>query len=199
MISLTSEIRTPYHGLRAGPKLLGLCVFTLGIFYVHSLAIAGAALAIVCAAYLACGLEFARQGLRLMRPVLWFVFIIIAWHLVTGTMQDGAVIVIRLLAAVAAANLVTLTTRLDDMLDVVQRGLARVGVPATVRRRMALSVALVIRFTPVLMQMGAALAEAWRARSVKRPGWRIVLPFALLAIDDAEQTAEALRARGGVQ
>ena len=81
----------------------------------------------------------------------------------------------------------------------VQRGLARVGVPATVRRRMALSVALVIRFTPVLMQKGAALAEAWRARSVKRPGWRIVLPFALLAIDDAEQTAEALRARGGVQ
>jgi biotin transport system permease protein len=199
MISLTSEVRTPYHDWRAGPKLLALCLFTLGLFYLQSLAIAGGALALVCAAYLLCGLGFARQGLRLIRPVFWFVAIILVWHLATDTMQDGAVIVARLLAAVAAANLVTLTTRLDDMLDVVQRGLARIGVPETTRRRISLAVALVIRFTPVLVQKGGALAEAWRARNVKRPGWRIVLPFALLAIDDAEQTAEALRARGGVQ
>jgi biotin transport system permease protein len=56
----------------------------------------------------------------------------------------------------------------------------------------------VIRFTPVLASKGAQLAQSWRARSAKRLSWRIVMPMTLLAIDDAEYVAEALKARGGV-
>ena len=55
-----------------------------------------------------------------------------------------------------------------------------------------------IRFTPVLAQKGQLLAQSWRARSTKRVGWRMIIPFAVLAIDDAEHVAEALRARGGL-
>ncbi len=198
MISLTSEIRTPYHGWPVGPKLLALSLFTLGIFFLDSIAASMIVMALVCAAYLVGGRTFAREGLRMMRPVLFFVAIIVVWHLVAGSAAEGAVIILRLLAAIAAANLVTLTTRLQDMLDVIQRGLSRIGVSETMRRRLAVSIALVIRFTPVLTQKGSHLVEAWRARSTRRPGWRLILPFALLAVDDAEQTAEALKARGGV-
>ena len=198
MISLTSDIRTPYHAWPAGPKLLGLSGFTLAIFYMDGVALSAAVVAAVCAAYLPGGLRFARQGARLMRPVFWFVAVIMIWHLAVGRTTEGAVVVLRLIAAIAAANLVTLTTRLEDMLDVIQRGLARLGVSQRTRRKLALSVALVIRFTPVLTQKGGLLVQAWRARTVKRPGWRLVLPFALLAIDDAEHTAEALKARGGL-
>lgn len=198
MISLISERRTPYHGWPAGPKLLGLSLFTLAIFYMDGVVLSLAVMAAVCAAYLVGGLGFAREGLRLMRPVLVFVAMIMVWHLAVGRIPEGVVIVLRLLAAIAAANLVTLTTRMEDLLDVIQRGLARIGVPAAARRRFALSIALVIRFTPVLVQKGGLLVESWRARTVKRPGWRLVLPFALMAIDDAEQTAEALKARGGL-
>ena len=35
--------------------------------------------------------------------------------------------------------------------------------------------------------------------AARRAGWRIVAPLALMALDDAEHVAEALRARGGVQ
>ena len=41
-------------------------------------------------------------------------------------------------------------------------------------------------------------ASTWRARSPRRPGWQILMPVTLLAIDDAEHVAEALRARGGL-
>lgn len=197
MISLTSEFRTPYHDWRAGPKLLGLSLFTFAIFYLDGILASFGVTALVALAYLLAGRDFARQGLRMLRPMLYFVVIIMVWHWVTDSVLDGVVIVLRLLAAIAAANLVTLTTRLEDMLDVIQRSLARLGLPRTARRRFALAIALVIRFTPVLVQKGAHLIEAWRARSVKRPGWRLVMPMALLAIDDAEHTAEALKARGG--
>ena len=62
-----------------------------------------------------------------------------------------------------------------------------------------LAMALVVRFVPVLAAKGQALAMAWRARSQRPPGWRIIVPFAVTAIDDAEHVAEALRARGGMQ
>jgi len=37
----------------------------------------------------------------------------------------------------------------------------------------------------------------WKARSRRGRNWRIILPFAKLALDDADHIAEALRARGG--
>ncbi|HBH7903235.1 TPA: hypothetical protein KDX49_003259 [Vibrio parahaemolyticus] len=52
--------------------------------------------------------------------------------------------------------------------------------------------------TPVLMSKGQKLSRAWRSRSNRRTGWRIVLPFTVLALDDADHVAEALRARGGL-
>ena len=59
------------------------------------------------------------------------------------------------------------------------------------------SVALVATVPEVLTDKAQMLMESWRARSRRRVGWRIILPFATLAIDDAERVAEALRARGG--
>lgn len=198
MISLISEISTPYHRWAAGPKLLALSLFTLAIFFVDGIVPSTGIVVAVAIAYLVCGLRFARQGLRMLRPMLYFVVIILGWHWATDSIIEGAVIVLRLLAAVAAANLVTMTTRLEDILDIIQRILGRLWVPEQARRRFAMAIALVIRFTPVLVQKGGHLVEAWRARTVKRPGWRLVLPMALLAVDDAEQTAEALKARGGL-
>jgi biotin transport system permease protein len=71
---------------------------------------------------------------------------------------------------------------------------ARLGVNL---RKIELAAAMVIRFTPVLAEKGAALAMAWRARARRRASWRVILPFLVLALDDADYVAEALRARGG--
>ncbi|MCO6381193.1 energy-coupling factor transporter transmembrane component T [Oceanicola sp. 502str15] len=199
MISLTSPVETPYHRLPAGLKLGLLCVATTGLFALGSLWGQFAALAVVAALYAAPGAGFARAGAAALRPVALFVALIAVWHIATGTLAEGAVIVLRLVSAVALANLVTMTTRLADMLAVlhwITTPLRWLGIRT---RPLELAISLVIRFIPVLSAKGAALAESYRARSArKRPGWRIAAPLAGLALDDAERVAEALRARGGL-
>lgn len=198
MLTLTSPVETALHRLPAGAKLAALCATTLLLFALRSpLPLAGA-LAVVTALYLANGLAFAHQGLRLLRPLWPFVVIVALWHVWTGALAEGAAILLRMVAAVAAANLVTLTTRLSDLMAVLERliaPLARLGLSP---RTLSLAVALVIRFIPVLIDRQARLAEAWSARSPRRPGWQLLVPATLATLDDADRVAEALRARGGI-
>jgi biotin transport system permease protein len=127
-----------------------------------------------------------------------FVVIIFVWHGLAGTWAAGAVIVLRLMTAVGLATLVTMTTRLTDLVAVVTWALTPLRRLGLSTRAVEISIALVIRFTPVLAMKGAQLVSAWRARSPRRPSPRILMPMVILAIDDAEYVAEALRARGGV-
>ncbi len=198
MISLTSAVKTRAHGWPAGGKLAGLSVSTVLLFVTHSPVILAAVLVGIISLYALAGRAFLRSGVSALR-ILWpFVVLVGVWHFWTQDYGTGAAIILRMVCAVALANLVTMTTRLSDMIDVVGWLLAplrRFGLPTRV---LELSIALVIRLTPVLIHKGAQLSDAWRARSAKRAGWHIVLPFTLVALDDADQIAEALRARGGL-
>jgi biotin transport system permease protein len=196
MLTLTSPVDTPLHRLPAGAKLAALAGFTLALFALPSPAGLGAALAALAVLHLTCGTGFARHAARMLWPLWPFVAVVTLWHLWTGDLRGGAVIVLRMTAAVAAANLVTMTTRLSDMVALVER-LARPLAPLLPPRRLALAIALVIRFVPRMADRLARIAEAFRARSPRRPGWRVVVPATLAALDDADRVAEALRARGG--
>jgi len=194
MLTLTSERQTRAHGWPAGAKLAGLVLWTLVLFQLPGLAPAMAALAL--AALAAFSLGIGADWLRLLR-MLWPLALVLAlWHLATGTPRDGAIAIARMLAAVGAANLVTMTTRLADMQAVVQ-WLARPLSPVLPPQALALSVALMIRFVPVMLLRWEALTMAFRARSPRPALWRIAIPAVLAALDDAEHVADALRARGG--
>ncbi|MGY3438754.1 MULTISPECIES: energy-coupling factor transporter transmembrane component T family protein [unclassified Marinovum] len=198
MISLTSPIKTRAHDWPAGAKLAALCVTTLGLFFVTELPAQLAIFAAVLGLYALPGLVFLRAGLAKLK-VLWpFILVVVIFHLIDGSLTKGAVIVLRLMSAVALANLVTMTTRLSDMIAVVHRVTTPLRALGLNTRALEIAIALVIRITPVLLGKGTALADAWRARSPRRPNWRIVLPFTLLALDDAEHISDALRARGGL-
>ncbi|WP_022702733.1 energy-coupling factor transporter transmembrane component T family protein [Pseudorhodobacter ferrugineus] len=198
MLTLTSPTETPLHKLGAGPKLAALAGLSVVIFSLQNLWFILGAGALVCGVYLAFGLTFARYGAAMLRPLWPFLAILVLWHAWTSDWALGAAIGGKMMVAVALANLVTMTTRLDDMIGVVERlavPLARFGVKPRV---LAVAVALVIRFTPVLMDKAGQLGQAWRARSARRVNWRIVLPISLMALDDADRVAEAIRARGGL-
>lgn len=198
MISLTSPVETAAHRWPAGLKLGLLCATTLVLFQVQPLAWHAGFLLATAVAYALPGRVFLQSGVRRLWGLWPFVVIILGWHLVTSEFLDGVVIVTRMLTAVALANLVTMTTKLSDMMAVVRWLCAPLRVMGVPTRAIEVSMALVIRFTPVLAAKGQMLALAWRARSTRRPGWRITVPFAVTAIDDAEHVAEALRARGGL-
>lgn len=198
MISLTSPVETKAHTWPAGVKLAALCLATVVLFQVDALPLHIVCFAGTVTLYALLGWTFLRGGIKRL-ALLWpFVAMILLWHGIAGDLAQGILSVLRMATVVALANLVTMTTRLSDMMQVmacILSPLRRLGVPS---RAVELSMALVIRFTPDLVQKGAILTQSWRARSARRPNWRIVVPFCVTAIDDAEHVAEAVRARGGV-
>jgi biotin transport system permease protein len=197
MLTLTSSVEIWAHRLPAGGKLLALAGVTVGLFQLGTpLALAAATLA-VGGLVASGGQVFLRESLAMLRPLWPFVLIVALWHVFTGDLSGGAVVLLRMAAAVAAANFVTMTTRLSDMLAVIETLLSplrRVGLKS---RPLALALALVLRFIPVMLTRIEAITLAFRARSPRRAGWRILMPATLAALDDAERVADALRARGG--
>ncbi|MDZ7906229.1 MAG: energy-coupling factor transporter transmembrane component T [Cypionkella sp.] len=197
MLTLTYPHKSWAHGLPAGAKLAALALTTAGLFAANSPAPLAAAAIAAALLTLSCGRGFTLAAARALW-VLWpFVAIVAAWHI---WLRDaaGAVIILRMITAVALANFVTMTTRLTDMIAVIEWLLHPISrlIPAP---RLALAIALTIRFIPVMMLRANALAEGWRARSPRPPRWRILPALTLSALDDAARVAEALRARGGVQ
>lgn len=193
MLTLTSDRVTRAHGWPAGVKLAALAVWTVALLALPLWG-AAAALGLTAGAALALGLlaDWARHLRRLWPMAL----VLLLWHGATGTALLGLLVTLRLLAAVGAANLVTMTTRLADM-QAVFLWLARPLRVLIAPQTLALAFALVIRFVPVMLLRWDALALAFRARSARRPGWRLAAPAVLSALDDADRVADALRARGG--
>lgn len=195
MFASVSDTQSWAHRLPAGAKFAALLVLTAVVLVLRSPWVLLGVAAVTFLLFLSCGPAIMRAGWRMLRVFLIVAGVIGLWHLLTSTPEAAARIVLQLLIAVALAVFVTLSTRLEDMLALFRRALAVIGLPEALRGQIALAMALAIRFVPVLGQKAALLRESWRARSRRRFSPRLVLPLALLAIDDAEAVAEALRAR----
>ncbi|MDU9006694.1 energy-coupling factor transporter transmembrane component T family protein [Sedimentitalea todarodis] len=198
MISLTSPVETWAHRWPAGIKLGALCGATVVLFSQEALAFHALVFAGCLLLYCLPGAVFFKSGIRRLVALWPFVALILIWHVVTGAEVEGLVVTLRLLSAVALANLVTMTTRLSQMIEVIKwlsAPLRKIGLNT---RALEIGIALVVRFTPALIEKGGQLAQSWSVRSHKKPSWKIVMPFTVLAIDDAEHVADALKARGGL-
>ena len=198
MLALTLEVRSWLHAVPASAKMAALALAVVLVLPVTEPAIIAALVATTAALYASLGRVALRAGWRLLRPLWLILAIILTWHLVLGEGRLGLLVCLRILALVALANLVTLTTRLDDMMAVLEwlmTPLARMGLRT---ERLALVVALALRAIPALRLKAGLLREAWRARATRRAGFQTAVPLVLTALDDATQVADALRARGGL-
>ena len=197
MLTLTSPHKTWAHPVPAGVKLAALCLWTVVVLHLTGVWLAPAA-AIVLALVVSGGKDFALTWAQMLRPLWPFAAIALLWHLWIGYPMSAVTIILRMGATVGLANAVTMTTQLAEIIAVVTwltQPLQRFGLQPKV---LALSVALMIRFIPVMLLRFTQISEAWRMRSPRRPGWRVLVPTLLSALDDADRVAEALRARGGV-
>lgn len=196
MISLYLPERTWLHGVPAGGKLLALALISLVAAPLDSLPVMAALLVAVLALYASLGKVALRQ-IALLRP-LWPLFLILlAFHWWNGDLLAGLVVLARILAMVLLANAVTMTTRMDAMMDAVEPLLAPLRLFGVSPRAVALAVAMMIRFVPLLFALWEALNDSWRARTGKRGGWRLLAPFCIQTLRLSHHTAEALAARGG--
>ena len=198
MLALTSDIPTPLHRWPAALKFALMSGAIVTLFMLKSPIYLGLAAILTACIYLSISLYFARTGLRMMRPLRFLLGFILVWHIATGEAVTGVSIVLRLATAVALANLVTLTTRLDDMIDLVYRIASPIKFLGLSPKPLALAIALVVRFVPVLLARANQMQVAFRARSTKRPTFYIVMPLIMSVLDDADHVALALRAKGGL-
>lgn len=199
MITLTSPVKTWAHRVPALPKVVIMSVSTMGLFALDGLIPLAACLVGAGALVLTGGAVFARAMLGTLRVLVPFLVIVGVWHVLSNDVLGGLAIVTRLLAAFTLANFVTMTTPLTEMLGVMTRLLSplrRIGVNTGA---FEIAVPLALRSVPAIQDRAGRLSESWRARSLRRPGWKIILPLAGLALDDADQVAEALKARGGIR
>lgn len=118
------------------------------------------------------------------------------YHVVTGNPELGVVVVTTVLNAVYASRVLTLTTPETELIDAVARfvrPLRRLGLnPDSI----ALTVAVMMRSIPLLLQSFPNVRQAAQARGQKGHSLRYLAPVVLNAVAHALATGDALIARG---
>ncbi|WP_417585529.1 energy-coupling factor transporter transmembrane component T family protein [Nitrincola sp.] len=197
MISLYLAQKSWLHRLPAGVKLLSLAAISLLLYPVEQPAILLGLLAVTLLAYVSLGSAALHQllALKVLLPLFSLIFLLQWWSI---GLTAAAVLVMRMLTLILLANLITLTTRMDDMMDAVMPLFSPLRLLGIDTRRIAFAVTLLIRFIPVLMAVVSHLLDAWKARGGGRKLWRLAIPLTIQSIRLSDNVAEALAARGGI-
>lgn len=195
MISLYRPGDGFLHRLPAGAKLLGLAVAALVVSLLPLGMIGTAVLLLVVSALY----PLSRLGWRLLGGAWWrlkWLIVVLGgalWIFVgpSDAVQNTG----RVVALILLAELVTRTTRMGDLLEVLQaalRPLRFIGVDPAMA---ALAISLTIAMIPVLVGFAQQVRDAQRARGV-RLGPRVALPLLVLTMKHADDVGDALAARG---
>jgi biotin transport system permease protein len=182
---------------RAPPalKLLLLTAGALTLVLLRTPLAVGVACLLVLGAYRVAELPL-TELLDQVRPLRWVVLVLVPFQWWTAGWRAAVVVVGTMLALVAAAGLVTVTTRMTALLDLLQvllRPLRRVGVQP---ERVSLLLALTIRAVPVLVGTLSDVRDARRARGLERSPRALLVPVVLRTMRHADRLGEALVARG---
>jgi biotin transport system permease protein len=194
--SLYSEHQTWLHRVPAALKLLFFALLGTLLFLTDgSTTLALSALA---CALLFVSLGRATQGARkLLVSVLLAGLLILAFHTYMQQAVLGMVSALRLFSASVLGIALTLTTRSRDLLDVFERLLAplqRVGVRT---ERLALQLAMMLRFTEHFFVLWKRLDDAHRLRTGKAGGFKLLAPLTIKMLMSARRVADTLELRLG--
>ena len=186
---------SPLHRAPAGPSLLVVLVFAAATVATSSPYWLGGACLLVAAGF---GLARIppRRIVPLLRTLAVLVVVIMAvqWWFV-GPL-GALTICLRIAAALAAASLFTLVTRVDDLVSAIERGLGplrRVGVDP---ERLGMLVGLTVQAVGTLSGVATSVREAARARGAQRSPVAFAVPFLVRTLRYADELGEALAARG---
>ena len=132
-----------------------------------------------------------RQLVTLL-PVLLFLGVFMVWQ---NGVQSALTLLIGLLATIAAANLLTLTTPVEELLAALDRALAPFGHTGEL---ISLTIALTIRLAPLTLATANEVLAARKARGVGFSFSAFGIPLVIRSVRRAKMMGEALMARGAV-
>ena len=201
MLSLYRPGHGVLHRMPAGPKLLLLLTLVLAVSLLPSrwwsaVIAAGVVVVVYACAGLGDGLLGMRELARQTVALRWLIVVTLALQLIFLGPEAAVANTTRVTAAVLLAGLLSLTTRVTDLLDAVERGLRPLDRLRFDSERAAVLLTVTLTTVPVLARLAGDVRDAQRARGV-RPGVRFfAVPFLILSLKHADQLGEALSARG---
>ncbi len=195
MLPLYIHRHTLIHRLPAGVKILLSLAGGFALVATSDIALLagliGAIMLLYVAARLPLGVVFAA-----LRPVLIMCGFIFALQLILAGWPQATAAALRITALVLLTSLVTLTTRLSDMLDTLTsaaRILAPLGIDPP---KVALAIGLAIRFIPMLLHDFQEVQNARKTRGAK--GFSILAagPLIIKILRMTDALGNAIAARG---
>lgn len=187
--------RSWLHRCPAGPKLAALAAGSLALVVWRGWLALAIGAAVTVAAYAVARVP-PRVAWAQLRPLRWVLLVLGLAQLLISGWRLALAVTASLLVLVAAAALLTLTTRVSALLDTVARllhPLRRWGVDPD---RFALLAALTVRTVPVIAGLRDEVAEARRARGLERSPRALLVPLVVRTVRHADHLGEALAARG---
>lgn len=177
----------PLHRASVGAKFVVLLVLATAVFAVRSPWWLGGICAVVALGYPLGRISLRRCG-QVARSLGLLVAFVLAlqWWLLGPA--PAVVACLRIVAALGAANLFTLTTRVGDLVSTVER--------VTRSERLGLLVGLTLRAVTALSAIAAEVREAAQARGAGRSVVAFAVPFLIRTLRHADELGEALAARG---
>ena len=196
MGSLYSEHRTWLHSVPAGWKLFLFALLSTLQYGVDNLTVLGLCTALCCVLFASLGRAVAPAR-KLLLSLLLACALILVFHSFMHQVQVGVVSTLRLLSASLLGIALTLTTRSGDLLNVLElllSPLQRLGVKT---ERLALLLAMMLRFTEHFFVVWKRLDDAHRARTGKAGGLRLLAPLTIHMLVSARRLADTLELRLG--
>ena len=198
-LGVYSPGNTVVHRAPAGIKLLVLTVFILSTAIFVSTwqwAAVSVGMVVLTAAVARIPTRLFVRQLSGALPLLIFIALMLWWR-TDG--EQALTMFLVLLSAIAAAILLTLTTRVSVLMETFERILAptaRIGVPVD---QVALAMTLTIRLIPLQVQAVNEVLDARRARGSRSTSASLTafgVPIVVRTILRSRAIADALRARG---
>ena len=183
------------HRLPAALKIFGSLLVGTAIFFLTPVSLLAIAAVATGCLYVAARLPLKAIATAL-KPVLLVVAIILGLQLILAGPAEAARVVLRILAIVLLTSLVTLTTRLSDMLDVLSRAARPLRSFGVSPPRVALAASLAIRFIPTLLHDLGEIQQARLARQARGPSILGAGPLIVKILSMTDALGSAIAARG---
>ena len=195
-LALYSPRRSLLHRTPAGLELAALAALSVLLFVVPRLSVAATALAVVVVLALAGARFTPGELLAALRPVWLWLAGLLVFHLVVTDLATGALAVVRLATLVLAAAVVTATSRVAELVAVIEWLCAPLRLAGVRPARIGLAIAMTLRFIPLVAERAERIREAQAARGASRPVFLMLVPLLVQVLQLAHTTSEALDARG---
>ena len=187
---------TIIHRIPAAVKFLVLIGFILVTsLAVHTLPWAAASLFLPLVLFPVARIPF-RVALGQLVPPLYLLVALAAFQWWQKDFLSAAIMFLTIYAAISGAVLLTLTTKVSEMMDSLDRALAplgRLGVPV---ENITLAMSLTIRLLPLMLGTVVEVLDARKDRGATASLTAFGTPVFIRSIRRARAMGEALQARG---